>query len=564
MIRFILMIMLFFSSLILIAQSTPEKYWIQFTDKSNNPFSINNPQAYLSQRSIERRNKQNISIDIKDLPITPSYIDSVIAKGAKVCNRSKWFNAITIQNDDTTITDSALVASIYSLGFVNKVDTVLYLKSGHKYSVEEYLGKYLSAELDYGASFNHINMVSGNRLHKLGYTGKDMIIAVLDNGFRGTNTIAAFDSLWIQNRIFQGPDYVDGDDSVFDVGGHGTNVLSVMAANVPGEYIGTAPHATYWLMKTEAPYESRVEEDNWVAAAEFADSIGADLINSSLGYNTFDNSSMNYPFSAMDGNTTRITRGADIAASKGILVVNSAGNEGNNSWGKVLAPADGDSVFSIGAVNGAGNYASFSSRGPTADGRIKPNVVAQGQSTFLYSISGGLGTSNGTSFSAPLIAGMTACLWQAHPEKNNMEIINAIQQSASQSTEPDERLGYGIPDYFCAHFLLFDSNCNIVSLIDSSYFPMPNAFIPSSASGFNDAINSKFGILQPNLIEELHFFNIYNRWSELVYTSRDHNQAWDGYFKGEIAFEGVYLYQISYLGVDGNENFVQGAVSLLR
>ncbi len=541
------------------SQTAPSRYWVQFTNKANNPFSLEEPEAYLSQRALDRRAKQNISIVKNDLPITPSYIDSIINKGASIVHCSKWFNAVTIKNADTTITDSLLLEKINHLPFVQKIDSVAYMEFGKQPGIEPWTGK-TQADINYGMAYNQIAMVNGDVIHRLGYKGEGMWIAVMDNGFINVDQIKGFDSLRMQNRIKEGYDFVQEDKTLYDGGGHGTSVLSVMAANLPGEIVGTAPNATYWLFKTEAPFEYRIEEDNWVAAAEYADSLGIDVINTSLGYNEFDKSSMNYTLDDIDGNTARITIGADIAASKGMLVVNSAGNEGNSSWGKVTAPGDGDSVFTIGAVNSSGNYAPFSSRGPTADGRIKPNVVGQGQGTFVLSTSGNLGTSNGTSFSSPLIAGISTCLWQAFPNKTNIEIINAIQQSASQANNPDDKLGYGIPDYFCAYLLLKNLDCNIIGVLeDTTAFPIPNAFSPNG-----DGLNDVFEVVAKEIIEELYSFKIYNRWGELVYKTNNKDQGWNGYYNNQLAPVGVYSYSMSYRRIDGVEEQYMNIISLIR
>ncbi len=310
---------------------------------------------------------------------------------------------------------------------------------------------------DYGQAFNQINMLNGIPLHDLGLDGAGMTIAVLDAGFLNADVIEAFDSLWLNNQIIGYKDFVSPlAPDIFDSHYHGTMVLSTMGANLPTEMVGTAPKADYWLLRSEdGATEYLIEELNWASAAEFADSLGADIINSSLGYTTYDDPAQDHTYEDMDGNTTPITIAADLAASKGILVVNSAGNSGSSSWHYIGAPADGDSVFTIGAVNSSGNYASFSSTGPTYDDRIKPNVVAQGQgSTVISAYSGNVTSGNGTSFSSPITAGMVACLWQAHPNKKNTEIMEAIQQSASQALNPDSLLGYGIPDYFAAHSTL--------------------------------------------------------------------------------------------------------------
>ncbi len=300
-------------------------------------------------------------------------------------------------------------------------------------------------------------MLNGIALHDMGYDGTGMTIAVLDAGFLHADTLRVFDSLWMNGQILGTKDFVSPQSpDIFGAHYHGAMVLSTMGGNWPGKMVGTAPHAHYWLLRSEdGGSEYLIEELNWVSAAEFADSVGADVINSSLGYTTFDNPSQNHTYADMDGNTTPITIGADMAVSKGMIVVNSAGNDGGSSWQYIDAPADGDSVFSIGAVTASGNYASFSSTGPTYDGRIKPNVVAQGSgSTIINPYNGLVSTGSGTSFSSPITAGMVACLWSAHPNKRTTQIMDAIQQSGSLAGNPNNQLGWGIPDYLAAHNLL--------------------------------------------------------------------------------------------------------------
>jgi len=458
----------FLLSFITMAQVAPDKYWIKFTDKNNSPYSIENPEAFLTQKSIDRRIAQGISIEANDLPVNPSYITAVVNTGATLLNVSKWYNSVTIFTDDPTV-----IIAINALSFVlstNKVSSGI--SASGKISEKPFFENESEKEIaesdlikrnssgqgyDYGQAYNQINMLNGIALHDIGFYGKGMIIAVLDAGFLNADILSAFDSLWINNQILGYRDFVDPiNPNIFGSHSHGTSVLSTMGANLPAQMVGTAPQANYWLLRSEdAPTEYLIEELNWVSAAEFADSVGVDIINSSLGYTTFDDPSQNHTYQDMDGNTTPITNGGDLAASKGILVVNSAGNSGNSSWQYIGAPADGDSVFSIGAVTSSGSYASFSSTGPTYDGRVKPNVVAQGSgSTIISANSGNVTSGSGTSFSSPITAGMIACLWQAHPDKKNTEIMEAIQQSASQANSPDMLLGYGIPDYFAAHSLL--------------------------------------------------------------------------------------------------------------
>lgn len=448
------------------AQVAPDKYWVRFTDKNNSPYSINNPETFLSQKAIDRRLNHGIAITENDLPVNPTYLSGVENTGAVLLNASKWFNSVTVYT-----TNPSVITAISTLPYVLSVESV----NGGGISVENTKPFFAKESLDkltddswlkgntsgqaynYGQAFNQIDMLNGIALHDLGYDGEGMTIAVLDAGFLNVDVLSAFDSLWINNKIKGWKDFADPmNPDIFGSHSHGCGVLSTMGANLPGQMVGTAPQADYWLLRSEdAGSEYLIEELNWVSAAEFADSVGADVINSSLSYTTFDDPAQDHGYSDLDGNTTIITKGADMAVSKGMIIVNSAGNYGGSSWQYVGAPADGDSVFSIGAVDPSGNYASFSSIGPTYDGRIRPNVVAQGSgSTVISAWSGNVVSGSGTSYSSPITTGMVACLWQAHPDKRNTDIMDALQQNASQSNNPDMLLGYGIPDYFQAHTLL--------------------------------------------------------------------------------------------------------------
>lgn len=474
--------------LFLVGQAqTPQKYWIKFANKGGSPYSFSNPSAYLSPRAIARRTTYSISIDSLDLPVTPAYINAVAATGVTVRASSKWLNGIVIITDDTLA-----LQQIAALPFVVQLDSIGLRRSGsgepNKFEKEKAIttpfrvnpyrtANLTSTMLSYGNSFNQVDMIGGVCLHNAGFRGQGMVIAVLDGGFRNVDMMNAFDSLRAYNRILGTYDFVEGDNSVYEDDTHGTYVLSCMGANLPGDLVGTAPEASYWLLRSEdVASEYIVEEYFWASAAEFADSVGADLINSSLGYTTFDDINQNHTYSDMDGNTTPCSRAADIAASRGILVCNSAGNSGSSSWFYVGAPADADSILAVGAVDPLGNYATFSSRGPSADGQVKPSVAAQGQSTVLAALSGGTFQGNGTSFSSPVLCGMAACLWQAHPQLNNMQIIDQIIQSSSQYNAPDTYLGYGIPD-FCAANLALGGNPNNLGEQDDLFMYGPNPFI---------------------------------------------------------------------------------------
>jgi len=440
------------------SQTAPDKYLVRFTDKANNPYSTDQPEEFLSVKAIERRTIQGISIEENDLPVTPSYIESIETLGATVLTSSKWFNAVTIYASDPLILDD-----IENLPFVQSVEKTKCLK-GSKPVPDKFAFPLLNQDKgicetnsqDYGLGANQIQMLNGHILHDMGFMGEGMDIAVIDAGFRKTDSLAIFDSLFINGSIKGTKDFVNsGSSFVYDHHNHGTYVLSIIGGNLPGQLVGTAPKANYWLLRSEdGESEYLIEEDNWVAAAEFADSAGVDVINTSLGYKTFNDSTQNHVYADMDGNTTRIAIGADIAASKGMIIVSSAGNDGNSPWHYITTPADADSILAVGAVDSAGIYAEFSSKGPASDGDIKPDIAAQGQGTYVTGLNGDIFPGSGTSFAAPIIAGLATCLWQANPDASNIHIMNAIRQSASQYYNPDSLMGYGIPDFAQANMIL--------------------------------------------------------------------------------------------------------------
>ncbi len=509
------------------SQVAPDKYHIRFTDKDNSPYSIENPLEFLSQRAIDRRANQNIAIVENDLPVNPAYISSIAGTGVTILNVSKWMNSLTIYTTDQNALDA--IDAFPFVQSTSKSSTFKPLSQKEKSSKpffenetygefqeskEENAIKGTQSNYDYGSALNQIQMLNGDSLHDLGYDGAGMIIAVLDAGFLNVNSLTVFDSLWDNGQILGSKDFVDPQSpNIYGSHYHGCMVLSTMGGNLPGEMVGTAPKADYWLLRTEdGDTEYLIEELNWVSGAEFADSLGADVINSSLGYTTFDDSNQNHTYEDMDGNTAPITIGADIAASKGILVCNSAGNSGNGSWHYIGAPADGDSVFSIGSVNGSGIYTYFSSTGPTYDGRVKPNVVAKGQGTTIVNPwTGAIYTGNGTSFSSPVTAGMVTCLWQANPTKSNMEIMQVVEQSASQANSPDSLLGYGIPNYMIANRLLRSITLDVKVIIEGAYNGTEmetqlNSIMPLAQPYDNPPFNytgdeSVIGIPNPDIVD---------------------------------------------------------------
>jgi serine protease AprX len=443
--------------------SAQDRHIIELTDKRVTTFSLTAPQQYLSARALERRRRQSISIDSSDLPVCSTYIDSIRSiRNVTILNASKWLNQVAIRTGD-----AQALKRIRNFPFVKQVTTVANRPS-RQFEDDDLLeetytdaalnrSKTGGSSLNYGLNRAQIDIHSGAFLHDLGYRGEGMLIAMLDGGYQGYLTNPAFDSLRMNGRVLSTWDFVAGEVSVNEDNNHGSNCLSTMAANIPGKMIGTAPSASYLLFRTEdVDTEYPVEEHFWAVGAERADSAGADIINSSLGYTEFDNPTMDHRYADLNGNTTMVSRAADMAAGKGMIVCNSAGNSGASTWKYIGAPADGDSVLAIAAVNATGTVASFSSYGPSSDGQVKPDLASVGAGTFVALPNGSIVQGNGTSYASPNIAGLIACLWQAFPEFSNMEIIRALKESADRYLSPNDRTGYGIPDMKKAHQKLSD------------------------------------------------------------------------------------------------------------
>lgn len=458
---------------LLFAQTAPATYWVQFTNKDHTPYSLFQPEEYLSQRALDRRERQHIAIDSLDLPIDPSYIAQLMAAGDfQLLNRSKWFNAVTIRSTDTLALDS-----LDLLPFIHEVRMTVDGKPRPARHPLKLGGGAKTYEAAYGTSFRQIEMMNGHLLHSAGNAkGEGMLIGVLDSGFEDADILPGLADLRARNGIVLTRDMVEPGGNVYAEHYHGRSVLSVMAGHVEGKLLGTAPMADYVLVRTEnAASEYLVEEDNWVSGAELCDSIGCDVLNTSLGYTTFDDTAQDHSYTDLNGLTSHMTLAADIATRKGMIPVNSAGNSGTNSWHYIGVPADAFDILAVGAVNNDRMVASFSSRGPSADGRVKPDVSATGLGTIGLN-SGGedAGPINGTSFSSPLVAGLVACLWQLHPLRTAHEIMDAVRRSASQYHQPDNDLGYGIPDFWRAHLLLLGRDLTGLSDAQAlSVIPVP-------------------------------------------------------------------------------------------
>lgn len=430
-----------------------EDAWIYLTDKQNVIASINNPISILTQEAIDRKNVHGVAIDARDVPVNETYITQLKnATGITVMAKSKWFNALHIRGNQTDIQALSSLTFVSAIDFADKslnAKSINIIKHKKHSKLESSF-----ATFNYGDAANQIEMIKGDKLHLADYTGTGMTVAVLDSGFPNVNTMTSFQKLRDAGSLLGSYDFVNRDVDVYTgtTSSHGTWVLSDMAGYIENEFVGTAPDASYYLFITEDAgvtngigNENPVEESYWVEAAERADSLGVDVINTSLGYKDYspNYTSYSYSDSDLDGYTTYITRGANIAFEKGLLLVTSAGNSGNDGVG---APADSPNVLSIGAVNASGNYASFSSVGSAFQPTQKPDVVAQGFQSFVITENDVIATANGTSFSSPILAGGIVCLWQALPNKTNAEIMQLVRESASQYSTPDYFLGYGIPN----------------------------------------------------------------------------------------------------------------------
>jgi hypothetical protein len=430
------------------------RYVVKLKNKGGNPFLLSAPAAYLSQRAIDRRTKYGIVIDSTDLPVTPSYVSQIKnVPFVTVLNISKWHNSVTIQTTDpnaiTTINGLSFVQSVAPIATRTQNSTTGKLIIADQLYTPSQRSTDITADFfNYGAgSLAEINLHKGQFLHNIGLRGQGMVIAILDGGFFNYTTLDAMDSIILNNQVLDTWDFYSNNATVSDDHPHGMQCLSIIAANIPGQFIGKAPKANFMLYRTEdAIPEYPIEEFNMVCGMERADSAGADVISASLGYSEFDDASFDHTYAQMNGNTTIAAIGADLAAKKGILFVNAAGNEGNKPWHFIMTPADGDSVLAVAAVNTSGVVAVFSSYGPSSDGQIKPDVASIGDDALVQTTSNTVGIGDGTSYACPNMAGLASILWQGFPEVNNMRIVKALREAGSIAATPNDRIGYGIPD----------------------------------------------------------------------------------------------------------------------
>lgn len=420
------------------------RYMVFFKDKNGSPYSVSSPQAYLSPAAITRRIQQGISVTQDDIPVNTSYLQGVAALGVDVYFPTRWMNGVLVQCPPEQ------VASLQGLSYVSRVELVAPGKKLMSKGRKKTISKTKSSQA-LGVTQTQLSMLGIDNMQAAGYHGEDVVIAVFDSGFEGVDVTTPFQPIFQTNRINLdvSKDFVYNSGDVFQYDDHGAEVFSVIAAYQDGSFTGAAYQAQYQLYVTEdVNSEYRIEEYNWLFAAERADSAGADVISSSLGYYDFDDASMNYTKAQMDGKTAVITLAAEAAAARGMVVVCSAGNEGNiPSWQIITAPADAPHVLAVASVNASRIRASSSSIGPAADGRIKPDVAAMGQGTSVIKPNGTIGTASGTSLAAPLITGLVAGVWQRYPNLTAEQVMSAIRLSASQATAPDNLLGYGIPNF---------------------------------------------------------------------------------------------------------------------
>ncbi len=423
------------------------RYRVSLTDKVPTEYSLSYPEQFLSPKALERRARQDLCVDSTDLPVPSVYLRRLSDAGVKVVGTSRWNNTVLVETDDTV-----RIAHLEAFSFVAQTlkvwtssDNIPTRDVNRKQQINPILQKYKDY---YGAAQNQVEMIAVDELHKAGYRGEGITVAVIDGGFQNADAIPLLCSVKVEGtRNFVHPGW-----DVYAELDHGMSVLSCMAANQPYTLVGTAPEASYWLLCTEDPdCECLAEEDYWVEAVEFADSVGVDIVNTSLGYYAFDDDTKNYAYCDLDGCTSLMSVTASMAADKGMIIVCSAGNLGDKQWKKIIPPADADDILTVGAVDAKQVNTVFSSVGNTVDGRVKPDVMARGETVAVILSNGRVGSVNGTSFSSPILCGGVACLWEACPQLTAKEIIEVVRRAGDRYNCPDNIYGYGIPSFWKAY-----------------------------------------------------------------------------------------------------------------
>ena len=454
-------------AMISFAEAQQKLVIVRFANKINSRFQLSRPQEFLSDNAINKRIKYRIPVDVHDLPVNETYINQLLQiNGVVLKSKSKWLNQVVVG-----VPNDSILNAIKRLSFIERIIPATSSSTKNKYDkwktenntvniapqiANSHSTSRANSAFDYGLSESQIKIHQADFLHNHGFKGESMKMGIFDAGFFNYDVLPTFDSVRSNNQIKEVWDFVTNDSSVSEDNSHGMKCFSIIAANMPGSFVGSSPNSNFYLYRTEdVGSEMPIEEHYLALAAERADSIGIDVCSISLGYSTFDDPSLDYSYADMNGNTSISANAVDLAAKKGILMVVSAGNEGNNSWQYITTPGDADSCLTVGAVNVIGTPAGFSSFGPSSDGDVKPDVVSVGAGTTVAnSTDGSPSFGNGTSFSCPNMAGIATCLWQAFPESSNTDIIDALRRSASHFENPDNKIGYGIPDAKKAFVLL--------------------------------------------------------------------------------------------------------------
>ena len=423
------------------------KYRVSLKDKVGTAYSVDKPQEFLSERALERRNRQQLPVDETDLPVSQVYVDELKVMGAKLVTSSKWNNTVVLEVSDTLLMDEVAKKSFVK-GVKKGWTQPDSIPPRNKKRGKEVTNDVKESGHYYGKAFRQINIHGGDSLHAAGFTGKGMHVAVIDAGFYNADKIKFFKKM----DLLGTRDFVNPNSDIYAENSHGMKVLSCMAANIKDVFVGTAPEASYWLLRSEdQDTEQPIEEDYWAAAIEFADSVGVDVVNTSLGYYEFDEGYGGYRYRDLDGHYSLMSHSASVAADKGIVVVCSAGNSGRSAWKKVTPPGDSENVITVGALTKELKNAEFSSIGDTSDGRVKPDVMAIGVNSVVSGNDGTVSKANGTSFASPTMCGVVACFWQACPWLTAKEVIKAVQQAGDRVDYPDNIYGYGVPNLWKAY-----------------------------------------------------------------------------------------------------------------
>jgi len=466
--------------------------WVFFADKENVEASLANPITILTQEAIDRKQLHNTPIDVRDVPVNEAYISQIKdATGILVLSKSKWMNCVYVKGSQSNIEELLNLPFVVDVEYADKS---LNLFPGgpieDKFAIENETNRVV---YNYGGAANQIEMLTGDYLHELDYAGEDMIIAVLDAGFPSVLTNPGFADMVNEGRLLGTYDFQARSTNIDGTSTHGTKTSSDIGGFIQDQFVGTAPQASYYFFVTEyTPTETPLEEAHWVEALERSDSLGVDVVNTSLSYKGYDNNNYTHSYEDLDGETTFAARGGNIAFDKGMILVCSSGNSGDSGSPFPGTPADSKGVLTIGAVDSNGNYSSFSSYGPTTDGRIKPDVMAQGSSSAVIDTDGNVDYSSGTSFSSPIMAGVVACLWQSRPEVPNSNIMQIVRESAHLFNNPTDQMGYGIPN--------FEEAYNALEILGNE-----NDFLLSNFALYPNPVSSRINISFPQQIQNAQF-----------------------------------------------------------